>query len=107
MLQHIGLPIVHGCMLIIKFDLIVAEDNVICRYGVNQRYTVGEERIAFNEDILVIAHLLVGRLLNLRINGDDALCELVTLDEVVVKQVVDNLNIQAAATLVPALGIAR
>jgi len=106
MLQDKGFSAVHGGILVIHRHLVVAEDDVVCRYGVNQRHTMGDERIVLNEDVLMVALLLGGGDFYLRVDGDNALRELVAADEVVLKEVIADDDVAATPAFVPALRIA-
>lgn len=107
MLQDKGFSTMHGGILVIHRHLVVAEDDVVCRYGVNQRHTMGDKGIVLNEDILMVALLLGGGFFYLRVDGDNALRELVAADEVVLKVVVTDDDVAAAPAFVPALRITR
>ena len=93
-MKDVWLFVVHGGMLVIKLHFVIAEDDAICGDSINEGNSVREEGVTLNEDVFVVTYLLIFRLLDHGVNRDDTLCELVTLDEVVVKQIVDNLNIQ-------------
>lgn len=107
MQQDKGFAAMHGRVFIIDGDFVIPENNVIRRYGVNQRHTMGDKGIVLNEDILMVALLLGGGFFYLRVDGDDTLRELVAADEVVLKVVVTDDDVAAAPAFVPALRITR
>ena len=105
MLQHIGLTAMHGRVLIIKLHTIIPEDDTVRRNGVYERHAVGQEGIPLDNDIAVIALLLRRRFLYHGVNRYNAFRELITLNDVMVEQIVDDTNVQTTTAFIPALCI--
>ena len=105
MAQDKGFTVMHRSILIIHHDLIVTEDDIIRRNGIEEWYAVSDKGIVLNEDILMITHFLLGGILDLRVNGDDTFRKLVTADEVMLKEVVADNDVATASAFIPALRI--
>lgn len=107
MLQHIGAFVVHGGVFIIELHGVVAEDDTLCRDGVDERHAVRVKGITLDEYILVVTCCLFFGVFNHGVDGDDTLGKLIALYQIVVKKVVDDFDIQATPAFIPPLGIAR